>query len=195
MVLAVASNVALNICNIKFHVNMVRLSPHVHVLSMAMVWSPEYTIYSKTYMNFQQTMATAAGSNLIEELILTWYSTLKAVFLTLRKTTSVLNGGHACWICGSLHIQSLENSFTLQWKHYLLYGYIECSKLRGCSADGANYSAKGVFCDWEGLQDLKRQKRTAAPRLFDAWGWHGFQCKYRSNGSWSSLWLFCSLWF
>ena len=70
---------------------MIKLTPHV----LSMVQSPEYMIYSETYTNFQQTMAAAAGSSQIEQLIPTQYSSLKTVFLTMRKTTSAQNGGHA----------------------------------------------------------------------------------------------------
>ena len=88
--LAADSDAAISIQNIEFHANMIKLSPEV----MAMIRSPEYTIYSETYTNFQQTMAAAAGSSQIEQLIPTRYSSLKTVFLTMRKTTSVLNATH-----------------------------------------------------------------------------------------------------
>ena len=52
-----------------------------------MVRSPECTI-------LQQTMATAAGLSQIEQLIPSQYLSLKTVFLTMRKITSALNGGH-----------------------------------------------------------------------------------------------------
>ena len=55
--LAADSDAALNVRNIEYHANMVKLSPHV----LSMVRSPEYTIYSETCTNFQQTMAAAAG--------------------------------------------------------------------------------------------------------------------------------------
>ena len=89
--LATDSDAALSIRNIEFHCNMIKLSPQV----LSMIRSPEYTIYSETYTNFQQTLAAAAGSSQIEQLIPTRYSSLKTVFLTMRKTTSALNGGHA----------------------------------------------------------------------------------------------------
>ena len=40
-------------------------------------------------------MAAGAGTSQIEQLIPTRYSSLKTVFVTMRKTTSALNGGHA----------------------------------------------------------------------------------------------------
>ena len=89
--LATDSDACINVRNIEMHCNMVHLSPHV----LSMIRSPEYTIYSETYCNFQQTYAAAAGSSQIEQLIPTRYSSLKTVFLTMRKTTSALNGGHA----------------------------------------------------------------------------------------------------
>ena len=89
--LATDSDAALSIRNIEMHCCMIKLTPHV----LSMIRSPEYTIYSETYTNFQQTMAAAAGSSQIEQLIPTWYSSLKTVFLTIRKTTSAQNGGHA----------------------------------------------------------------------------------------------------
>ena len=89
--LAVDSDAALSVRNIEFHCNMIKLSPHV----LSMVRSPEYTIFSETYTNFQQTMEAAAGTSQIEQLIPTRYSSLKTVFVTMRKTTSALNGGHA----------------------------------------------------------------------------------------------------
>ena len=91
--LATESDAALSIRNIEFHCNMIKLTPHV----LSMLQSPEYTIYSETYTNFQQTMAAAAGSSQIEQLIPTWYSSLKlkAVFLMMRKTKSTQNSGQA----------------------------------------------------------------------------------------------------
>ena len=89
--LAVDSDAALSIRNVQFHCNMIKLSPHV----LSMIRSPEYQIYSETYTNFQQTMAAAAGTSQIEQLIPTRYSSLKTVLVSMRKTTSALNGGHA----------------------------------------------------------------------------------------------------
>ena len=43
---------------------MIKLSPEV----MSMVRSPECTIFTETYSNFQQTLAAAAGSSQTEQL-------------------------------------------------------------------------------------------------------------------------------
>ena len=77
----------IDVKSIEFHANMIKLSPEV----MSMRRSPEYTIYSETYTNFQQTLAAAAGASQIEQLIPTRYSSLKTVFLTMRDSTSALN--------------------------------------------------------------------------------------------------------
>ena len=60
-----------------------------------MVRSDEYTLCSETYTNLQQTIVAAAGSSQIKQLIHAQYSSLKTVFLPLRKKASALNGGHS----------------------------------------------------------------------------------------------------
>ena len=72
-----------------------------------MIRSNEYCIYTETYTNFQQTLAATAGSSQIEQLIPTHYSSLKTVFLTMRKTTLVLNATH-----GALY-PTMRSSFGL----------------------------------------------------------------------------------
>ena len=76
--LAVASNAAMTFSNIEFHANMIKLSPEV----MSMVRTSEYTIYSETYLNFQQSIASTTTQ--LEQLIPSRYSSLKTVFVGMR---------------------------------------------------------------------------------------------------------------
>ena len=62
--------------NIEFHANMIKLSEPI----LAMVKSQNYTMYSETYTNFQQTVAS--GTTQLEQLIPSRYSSLKTIFVT-----------------------------------------------------------------------------------------------------------------
>ena len=57
---------------------MIKLSPQV----MSMIQSPEYTIYSESYTNFQQSVPATSA---VEQLIPSRNSSLKSVFVTMRK--------------------------------------------------------------------------------------------------------------
>ena len=79
-----ANNVTLS--NIEFHCNMIRLDPSV----MSMIRSPEYTMYSESYSNFQQSYGTT-GFPQLTLLIPTRYSSLKTAFVIFRKASAVTN--------------------------------------------------------------------------------------------------------
>ena len=83
-----ANNEAISFSNIEFHGNFISLSPEV----MSMVRTSEYTIYSETYSNFQQTIASTCTQ--LEQLLPSRYSSLKTVFVGMRASTSALNATH-----------------------------------------------------------------------------------------------------
>ena len=79
------TNVAVTVSNLEFHANMILLSPDV----MSMIRAPEYTIYSESYTNFQQSYSAAYPQ--LQLLIPTRYSSLKALFVIFRKASAVAN--------------------------------------------------------------------------------------------------------
>ena len=80
-----ASNSNFKFNNIEFHANMIKLSEPI----LEMVKAQNYTIYSETCTNFQQTIASTVSS--IEQLIPTRYSSLKTIFVSQREQHAVLN--------------------------------------------------------------------------------------------------------
>ena len=82
------SNDAIKFSNIEFHANMIKLGPEV----LSMIRTQEYTIYSETYTNFQQTLA--ANTTQLEQLIPSRYSSLKTVFVSMRDSDVASNTGH-----------------------------------------------------------------------------------------------------
>ena len=64
---------------------MIKLSPEV----MSIIRSPEYTIYSETYSNFEQSYSAAFPQ--LQLLIPTRYSSLKTAFVIFRPSTAVAN--------------------------------------------------------------------------------------------------------
>ena len=79
------TSAAVTFSNIEFHANMIRVGPEV----MSMIRSTEYTIYSETYSNFQQSYANAFSQ--LQLLIPTRYSSLKTAFVMFRKASAVAN--------------------------------------------------------------------------------------------------------
>ena len=74
--------------DIEFHANMIKLSEPI----LAMVKSNNYTIYTESYNNFRQSVASNVMS--IEQLIPTRYSSLKTVFVVQRVSATSLNTAH-----------------------------------------------------------------------------------------------------
>ena len=81
------SNANFSISGIEFHSHFIKLSPEV----MSMIQSPQYTIYSESYTNFQQSVPITSA---VEQLIPSRYSSLKSVFVSMRKQVSVLNANY-----------------------------------------------------------------------------------------------------
>lgn len=88
---APTANPAFTISNIEFHCNMIKLSPEV----MSMIRSPEYTIYSESYQNFQQSYASTFPQ--LQLLIPSRYSSLKTAFVIFRKATAVANATYVLY--------------------------------------------------------------------------------------------------
>ena len=78
------SDLSLKFTNIEYHANMIRLSEPI----LAMVKAQNYTIYSETYTNFQQSIAATTQ---LEQLIPTRYSSLKTLLLCQRTDACVSN--------------------------------------------------------------------------------------------------------
>ena len=84
---------AFTISNIEFHSNMIKLSPEV----MSMVRSPEYTIFSESDQNFQQSYASTFPQ--LQLLIPSRYSSLKTAFVIFRKAIAVANATYIVSKC------------------------------------------------------------------------------------------------
>ena len=133
------SNANFSISDIEFHSNFIKLSPEV----MSMIQSPEYTIYSESYTNFQQSVPITSA---VEQLIPSRYSSLKSVFVSMRKQVSVLNANY-------LYFPNTRSTFAISDYCFRLgpeqippvrvrchgYGYVEpYESLKVCLHSGGN---------------------------------------------------------
>ena len=134
--------------NIEFHCNMIRLDPSV----MSMVRSPEYTIYSESYSNFQQAYQNAFSQ--LTLLIPTRYSSLKTAFVIFRKKDTVSNNTYLLY-------PSARSTFGLTDYQFLLgsdaypptkikgtgSGYCECFEelKKSFHCGGSSLSSMGLI--------------------------------------------------
>jgi hypothetical protein len=88
---------------------MIKLSTEV----MSMIRAPEYTIYSETYSNFEQTYSAAFDQ--LQLLIPTWYSSkaLKTAFLIFRPAAAVAHATHLVYTRSRATMSLTDYQFLL----------------------------------------------------------------------------------
>ena len=86
---------------------MIKLSPEV----MSMIRSPEYTLYSETYTNFQQSFSSAFSQ--LQLLIPTRYSSLKTVFVIFRPATTAANATYVLFPSSRVNFGLTDYQFLL----------------------------------------------------------------------------------
>ena len=91
---------------------MIRLASEV----MSMIQSPEYTIYSETCTNFEQSYAAAFPQ--LQLLIPTWYSYLKTSFVIFRPKDDVANTSRLLYTSSRAMMSLTDYQFLLGSEAY-----------------------------------------------------------------------------